>query len=192
MLQQDSVKTSTPDAKGIIDYILTSITSDDGSTLVALADLALQQNDFRLWARVFALCSADKNLDRLGKKRTVSAWNKFSFQSMRAVSSLPFSEILLLFLKAPLSFESALQRCHSTSGRMKFVEFIRSCVRQDVRNHITTWCDVQVSLALSSLRNLTPEDVPTLMAPLRQKGSKHINDTSVLLIPGPSRLMISL
>ena len=64
-------------------YVVHRLSSQDQATKIAMADLAVQWDDLKMWKRVVKASGAEQNINALGKNKFVEGWKKFSFDAVQ-------------------------------------------------------------------------------------------------------------
>jgi len=158
--------------------------SEDAQLLI---NLAVEWNDFAMWARVLKKSGIDKNPKLLGSGPLVRAWSVFPFNVTRPmfVSSEPpslprfLSRILTSFISnVRCRFKELIFLQPSTKATVKFIHALRASPPHD-KHDAVKWCTERMVATLLSMKEPSVEDVKAFVGIAKTDGLAFFSDTCV-------------
>jgi len=149
-----------------------------------LIDLAMEWNDFAMWAGVLKKSGIDKDPKLLGSAPLVRAWSVFPFNVTRPVfvpSQPPnlLSRVLTSFISNfRRRFKKLILHQPSTKAAVEFIHALRASPPHD-KQGAEKWCARRMIATLSSIKEPSVEDVKAFAGIAKTEGLAFFSDTCV-------------
>jgi len=148
-----------------------------------LIDLAVEWNDFAMWAGVLKKSGADKSPQTIGSAPLIRAWNVFPFSVARQMlvslqlpqsCSIPCTQIS----NFPCRFENIVLHQPNTRSAVEFIHALRASPLHDQQD-VAKWCAQCMVTILSSIKEPSLDDVKVFVNIAKTEGLTFFSDTCV-------------
>lgn len=165
--------------------------------MLLLIDLAVEWNDFAMWAGILKKSGIDKSPQILGSAPLIRGWRAFPFNVTRP--TLVPSQLLLLrsiqcthafTLNAPRRFKKLILHQPSTRAAVEFILALRAS-SQD-KQDVVAWCAQRMTSALSSIKKPSVDDVKVFVNIAKTEGLTFFSNTCVRVDGLKTRLILRL